>query len=61
MRSDRLIPCRDAVGQDRSVIVVPDRYGVVMIAPAGEVAVLSDDNVTALCTALQTARQERCQ
>lgn len=58
MRSDRLVPCRDAVGQARSVIVVADRCGVVMIGPPGEVAVLSEDDVTALCAALCAASAE---
>jgi len=55
----RLISCRDAVGRKRSVIVEADRCGVVVVAPAGEAAVLSDDEVTALCSALLAARAER--
>ena len=58
MQSKRWIPCRDAVGRTRSVIVEGNRCGVVMVAPRGEVAVLSDEGVTALCTALQAARQD---
>jgi hypothetical protein len=61
MQSDRWISCRDPIGRERSVIVVSDRCGTVMISPPGEVAVLSDDNVDALCSALQAARQERHQ
>lgn len=46
------------MGRSQSVIVEDHPSGVVMVSPPGEVAVLSDDNVTALCTALQAANQE---
>jgi hypothetical protein len=53
------ISCRDAVGRPQSVIMEADRCRVVMVGPPGEAAVLSDDNVTALCTALCAAKEER--
>ncbi len=54
-RFDLVVPCRDVVGRTRSVTVVGDRCGVVLVAPPGEVAVLSEDNVAVLCSALRAA------
>jgi len=58
MGSQQRVPCRDAVGRPQSVIVEADRCGVVMVAPPGTVAVLSNTDVAALCTALQEANEE---
>jgi hypothetical protein len=59
MPAKRWISCRDAVDQQQSVIVEAHRCGVVMVAPPGAIAVLSDADVTALCTALCAAKEER--
>jgi hypothetical protein len=58
MRSDRLIDCCDAVGRRRHVIVFGDRRGVVLIALAGETAVLSTAEVGSLHAALDAAVAE---
>jgi hypothetical protein len=55
----RWIPCRDPIGRARSVIVISDRSGVVMISPPGEVAVFSDEQTAKLCAALHDASIER--
>ena len=53
--SVRLVSCRDAVGRWRTVIVFGDRCGVVLVAPAGETAVLSPADVATLHAALDHA------
>jgi len=50
--TDRLIGCRDLAGRRRTVIVVGDRRGTVLITPPGEVAVLATAEVDALRGAL---------
>jgi hypothetical protein len=57
-RTDRMIGCRDAVGRRCQVIVFGDRCGVVLVAPAGETAVLSAAEVGSLHAALDAAVTE---
>jgi len=54
-RRDRLISCRDIAGRDRQAILISDRCGVMLVAPAGETAVFSATEVTDLRAALDAA------
>jgi hypothetical protein len=48
----RVIPCLDAAGRTRSVIVLADEGRAVLIAPPGEVAVLSAAQTREVAAAL---------
>jgi hypothetical protein len=55
----RVIPCRDAVGRARSVIVLADEGRAVLVAPPGEVAVLSAAQTRQVAAALLDMVAER--
>lgn len=58
LRKDWLISCRDVAGRRRNIIVFTDRDQVVVVAPAGETAVLTSQEVERLRTALSDAAHE---
>lgn len=52
----RIIPCLDAIGRDRSVIITVGGGGrVVVVAPPGGIAILTPIRVGQLCAALRVA------
>jgi len=55
IRKDRQISCRDIAGRPQDIIIFADRGRVVMVAPPGETAVLSPDDVGRLRAALRDA------
>jgi hypothetical protein len=57
-RKDRQVSCRDVAGRRRDIIVLTDRGQVVMVAPAGETAVLTPAEVARLRAALHEAVAE---
>jgi hypothetical protein len=58
LRKDWLISCKDVAGRRRNIIVFADRDRVVVVAPAGETAVLTPQEVDRLRTALRDASIE---
>jgi hypothetical protein len=57
-RKDQLITCHDLVGRRRSIVVFADAGRVVLIAPAGETAVLTPLEVGRLRAALRDVVME---
>jgi hypothetical protein len=55
----RLINCRDFADRPRHVIVFSDQGRVVLVAPAGEVAIMSTLQADQLRTALAAAMAEQ--
>ncbi|GGM33036.1 hypothetical protein GCM10012275_00530 [Longimycelium tulufanense] len=49
------VACRDAFGRDRAVTVLVDHGQVVLVAPPGETAVLSAQEISRLRVALDQA------
>jgi hypothetical protein len=50
--AQRVIPCQDAVGRARCLIVLADDGRAVLVAPPGEVAVLSATQTRQVAAAL---------
>lgn len=51
----RTIPCSDAIGRDRSVIITVGGGRVVVAAPPGGIAIFTPTRVGQLCAALRAA------
>jgi hypothetical protein len=58
VRKDWPISCRDAVGRRRDIVVLADGERVVLVAPPGEMAVLTVSEVNRLRAALLDAIAE---
>lgn len=44
---DRVVPCRDYAGRRRTLTILADVRGVILVVPAGECAVVAPQDMTA--------------